>query len=194
MNFSIKYRYSDILLKKNINFIYYNLICRNHTCYCVNMVSVTSASRYHPCYQSRSWSDSTEFRGIGRGSSDCHQYMTSSERDSTYREGRYCAGHIFILSSNAVQIILSGFFAHQRRGFHPFERFLSYILQTNLFEQLHFLHWAKKGCTTIRRKTLRRIRQLVYKDNWSTTTVCRMRHLVYSFFYLRHLVEKNVNA
>ena len=37
--------------------------------------SVTSASRYHPQYQSRSpmynpWSDSTEFRGIGRGSSD----------------------------------------------------------------------------------------------------------------------------
>ena len=25
----------------------------NHTCYCVNMVSVTSASRYHPSYQSR---------------------------------------------------------------------------------------------------------------------------------------------
>ena len=49
----------------------------------VNMVSVTSASsyitsasRYHRRYQSRSsmydpWSDSTEFRGIGRGSSDC---------------------------------------------------------------------------------------------------------------------------
>ena len=45
---------------------------------------------------------------------------------------------------------------------------------------------------TIRRKTLRRMRQLVYKDNWSTTTVCRMRHLVYSFFYLRHLVEKKL--
>ena len=36
MYFSIKYRYS------------------NHTCYCVNMVSVTSASLYHPGYQSRS--------------------------------------------------------------------------------------------------------------------------------------------
>ena len=47
------------------------------------MVSVTSASRYitsascyHPRYQSRflyvyPWSDSTEFRRIGRGSSDC---------------------------------------------------------------------------------------------------------------------------
>ena len=44
------------------------------------------------------------------------------------------------------------------------------------------------GCTTIRR-----IRQLVYKDNWSTTTVCQMRHLVYSFFYLPHLVEKMFN-
>ena len=37
------------------------LFCCNHTCYCVNMVSVTSvsryitsASRYHPRYQSRS--------------------------------------------------------------------------------------------------------------------------------------------
>ena len=37
------------------------LLCCNHTCYCVNMVSVTSASRYitsascyYPCYQSRS--------------------------------------------------------------------------------------------------------------------------------------------
>ena len=59
------------------------LFCCNHTksCCCVNMVSVTSASRYitsasyyHPRYQSRSypWSDTTEFRGIGRGSSDCH--------------------------------------------------------------------------------------------------------------------------
>ena len=38
------------------------LFCCNHTCYCVNMVSVTSgssyvtsASHYHPCYQSRCW-------------------------------------------------------------------------------------------------------------------------------------------
>ena len=45
--FSIKYRYS--------------LFCCNHTCYCVNMVSVTSVSRYitsvsryHLRYQSRS--------------------------------------------------------------------------------------------------------------------------------------------
>ena len=48
-----------ILLKNN--FIYNRLFCCNHTCYCVNMVSVTSASsyiasasRYHPRYQSRS--------------------------------------------------------------------------------------------------------------------------------------------
>ena len=36
---------SDILLKKNnnINFIYNHLFCCDHTCYCVNMVSVTSA-------------------------------------------------------------------------------------------------------------------------------------------------------
>ena len=30
------------------------LFSYNHTCFCVNMVSVTSASRYHPHYQSRS--------------------------------------------------------------------------------------------------------------------------------------------
>ena len=46
--------------KTNINFIYYRLFCCNHTCYCANMVSVTSASRYitpasryFPRYQSR---------------------------------------------------------------------------------------------------------------------------------------------
>ena len=31
-----------------------HLFCCHHTCYCVNMVSVTSESRYHPGYQSRS--------------------------------------------------------------------------------------------------------------------------------------------
>ena len=47
------------------------------TSYCVNMVSVMSVSRYHPCYESTEihdvhpWSDSTEFSGIGRGRSDC---------------------------------------------------------------------------------------------------------------------------
>ena len=46
MYFSIKYRNSDILLKKN--FIYNRLFCCNHTCYRVNMVYVTSASRYKP--------------------------------------------------------------------------------------------------------------------------------------------------
>ena len=60
MNFSIKYRYCDILLKKyklHVN----RFFCCNHTRYCVNMVSVTSVSRYitsvscyHPRYQSRS--------------------------------------------------------------------------------------------------------------------------------------------
>ena len=77
--FSIKYRYSDILLKKHKLHLS-RLFCCNHTCYCVNMVSVTStsryktsASRYHPCYQSSSLMyirGSMEFRGIGRGSSD----------------------------------------------------------------------------------------------------------------------------
>ena len=58
--FSIKYRNSDILLKKQKLHLSC-LFCCNHTCYCVNMVSVTSASCYimsasrcHPRYQSRS--------------------------------------------------------------------------------------------------------------------------------------------
>ena len=64
MYLSIKYRYSNIFLKKktkHINFIYNRLFYCNHTCYCVNIVSVTSAScyitsasRYHQRYQSRS--------------------------------------------------------------------------------------------------------------------------------------------
>ena len=37
---------SDISLKKkHIYFIYTRLFCSSHTCYCVGMVSVTSASR-----------------------------------------------------------------------------------------------------------------------------------------------------
>ena len=60
--FSIKYRYSDILLKKKQHKLHLSrLFCCNHACYCVNMVSVTSASRYiksasryHPRIQSRS--------------------------------------------------------------------------------------------------------------------------------------------
>ena len=55
MYFSIKF------LLKNINCIYNSLFCCNHTCYCVNMDSVTSASRnitpvsrYYPRHQSRS--------------------------------------------------------------------------------------------------------------------------------------------
>ena len=58
--FSIKYRYSDILLKKHELHLSRLFRC-NHTYYCVNMVSVTSASRYitsasryHPRYQNRS--------------------------------------------------------------------------------------------------------------------------------------------
>ena len=60
MFFLIKYRYNDILLKKHKLHLS-RLFCCNHTCYCVNMVSVTpasryitSASRYHPRYQRRS--------------------------------------------------------------------------------------------------------------------------------------------
>ena len=56
--FSIKYRYSDILLKKHKLHLsrLFRLFCYNHTCHCVtcNMVSLTSASRYQPRYQSRS--------------------------------------------------------------------------------------------------------------------------------------------
>ena len=60
--FSIEYRYSYILLKKQQHKLHLSrLFCCNHTCYCVNIVSVTSvsryitsASRYHPRYQSRS--------------------------------------------------------------------------------------------------------------------------------------------
>ena len=62
MFFSIKYRFNDILLKKQQHKLHYGrLFCCNHTCYCVNMGSVTSASRYltsasryRPRYQSRS--------------------------------------------------------------------------------------------------------------------------------------------
>ena len=43
--YSIKYRYSDILLK-NINFIITVCFAAIHTYNCVGMVSVTSASRY----------------------------------------------------------------------------------------------------------------------------------------------------
>ena len=46
-------RYSDNLLKKHKLHLCRLFSC-NQTCYCVNMVSVTSASRYHPRYQSRS--------------------------------------------------------------------------------------------------------------------------------------------
>ena len=72
MYVSIKYRFTDILLKKkhklhysdillkkkqNINFTHNHLVCCNHTCYSADMVSVTSASRYVTSasgYQSRS--------------------------------------------------------------------------------------------------------------------------------------------
>ena len=56
----MKFSYSDILLKKH-KLQVSHLFCCNHTCYCFNMVSVTSAShyitsasRYHLGYQCRS--------------------------------------------------------------------------------------------------------------------------------------------
>ena len=52
--FSIKYRFSDIIIEKKHKLHLSRLFCCNHTCYCVKMISVTSASRYHPRYQSRS--------------------------------------------------------------------------------------------------------------------------------------------
>ena len=41
--FSIKYCYRNILLKKKHKLHLSRLFCCNHTCYCVYMVSVTSA-------------------------------------------------------------------------------------------------------------------------------------------------------
>ena len=53
--FSIENRYSDILLKKKYKLHLSRLFCCNHTCYCVNLVSETSASRYYLRYKSRYW-------------------------------------------------------------------------------------------------------------------------------------------
>ena len=61
MFFSIKYRYNDILFKKHKLHSSRFGFCCNRTCHCVNMVSVTSASRYHPRYQNRS---SISIRGL----------------------------------------------------------------------------------------------------------------------------------
>ena len=45
MYFSIKFPYSDILLKKTTETSFLTVcFCCNHTCNCVGMVSVTSAS------------------------------------------------------------------------------------------------------------------------------------------------------
>ena len=54
------YSYSDILMKKHKLHLSH-ILCCNHTSYCVNMISVTSASRYQPRYQSRS---SMSIRGL----------------------------------------------------------------------------------------------------------------------------------
>ena len=69
----------------NISFIYNRLFCCNHTCYCVNMVSVTSASlhimsvsRYYPRPRCTPVAlipqNLAEF---GRGSSDCKRPFRS---------------------------------------------------------------------------------------------------------------------
>ena len=62
---------------KSINSIYSRLFCCNHTCYCVGMVAVTSASGYvtqrHVIKVDllcTSESDSAEFHDIGRGESN----------------------------------------------------------------------------------------------------------------------------
>ena len=80
MFFSIKYRYSDILLKKKHKLHLSRLFCCNHIFNCVNMVSVKymlynvsvmlSPALLKQNLDVHPWSDSTEFRGIGRGSSD----------------------------------------------------------------------------------------------------------------------------
>ena len=78
LGFSIKYRYSDILLK---NYKYNCLFSCNRTCYCIGMVSVMSASSYvrsASCYQGR---PSVYIQGlipqIGSGSSDCCETQSS---------------------------------------------------------------------------------------------------------------------
>ena len=56
------------------------------------------------------------------------------------------------------------------------------------------LHQIKAGARQFVER-LRQIRQLVYKDKWSTKTVCRMRHLVYSFYtydiWLKKMLKYN---
>ena len=59
-----------------------HLFCCNRTCYCANMVSVTSKSCNATLYNVsvldvHPWSVSTEFRRIGRGRSDCAGVLTT---------------------------------------------------------------------------------------------------------------------
>ena len=63
MYFSIKYHYSDILLK-HINFIYNRLFFCNHTCYCVGKVSVTPVSRYVTSASRNQSRSSMHIRGL----------------------------------------------------------------------------------------------------------------------------------
>ena len=95
---SIKIDYSDypkslnsklnevMFFSKNIAIVS-RLFCCNHTCYCVNMDSVMTASRYHPRHQSRYSMHirgliSHNFFGIGRavpiGYMRCNCYIVWS--------------------------------------------------------------------------------------------------------------------
>ena len=83
---SINKRY---YIEKYINLIYNHLFCSNLTCYCVNMVSVTSVScyitsvsRYHPRNQSKSsMYISDQIHEIGRGSSDCFSTLLANSAE-----------------------------------------------------------------------------------------------------------------
>ena len=112
MFFSIKYRYSDILLKKKHQHILSRLHCCNHTCYCINIVYVTSAShyitpasRYYPRYQSRS---SMYIRGlIPRNSAELAEAVPSW--DQRLKHVRISLGHDPFFDSTCMErlIILS---------------------------------------------------------------------------------------
>ena len=102
MYFSIKYHYSDILLKnkKQINFFTVCFAAITLHGFCVVSVRhITSASRQHRLYQSRSSMNPTEFRGIGRGSSDwCLTTRTiRTESSSTCNFLFLCLPNVLIL-------------------------------------------------------------------------------------------------
>ena len=75
----IKYCYSDLLLKKYFIYGIFGNVCCTQTCYCIDMVSVMSASFYLTSasrFQSRPLSN---IRGlIQRGSSDCYESINTN--------------------------------------------------------------------------------------------------------------------